>query len=299
LGTTTATNLFLLGYAYQKGLLPVSVAAIRNAIELNAAEIESNLRAFDWGRRAALDFNTVRAQAGIPAQAWQPLQDVDAIIADRYRRLVDYQDDDYAQQYREFVERVKRREQTVTGDSAFSLTKTIARNLYKLMAYKDEYEVARLYASEIFSKQLRENFSGKFTLQFHMAPPLLSLFSKRSVRPRKYALPGWILPVFSGLAKLKFLRATPFDIFGYTSERKVERELIEHYVQTAEHMLENIGAENLPIAVEIAALPQMIRGFGEVKMRNIEAAAAKEIDLLQRFDRSSPATGEAIFYRAA
>ncbi|HSB95317.1 MAG TPA: DUF6537 domain-containing protein, partial [Spongiibacteraceae bacterium] len=305
MGSSAAANLFLLGFSYQKNLLPVSAAALLRAIELNKVEVAANIEAFKWGRHAAANFESVRKLAGIAAQPWQPLHDLDAIIDDRCARLVAYQDEDYARRYRELVEHVRRSEQAIIAPAQeLRLTKTVARNLYKLMAYKDEYEVARLYSDGKFKAQLQENFTGNFTLQFHLAPPA---FSKKansaadgtSGRPPKYAMPGWFLTVFGQLAKLKFLRGTALDPFGYGRERRTERELIPRYTTTLQRLLEGLNAQNIELAIEIAALPQTIRGFGWVKAASIERATARQQSLLERFDAISTADAARIFYRAA
>jgi indolepyruvate ferredoxin oxidoreductase len=245
----------------------------------------------------------VRKLAGIAAQPWQPLDDLEAIIDDRCARLVAYQDEDYARQYRELVEHIRRGEQAIIAPAQeLRLTKTVARNLYKLMAYKDEYEVARLYSDGKFKVQLQESFSGNFTLQFHLAPPALSKKSSAEGaggRPPKYAMPGWFLTVFGQLAKLKFLRGTVFDPFGYTQERRTERELIPRYVATLQTLLAGLSLQNVELAIEIAALPQIIRGFGPVKAAAIERANAQQKTLLERFFATSRQGAAQVFFRAA
>jgi len=304
-GNGAATHLFLLGFSYQKNLLPVSAAALLNAIELNKVDVEANIAAFNWGRHAAANFEQVRKLAGIAARPWQPLHDLDAIIDDRCARLVAYQDEDYARQYRELVEHIRRGEQAlIPSVQELRLTKTVARNLYKLMAYKDEYEVARLYSDGKFKAQVQENFSGNFKLQFHLAPPAFSKKSALKVqgaadRPPKYAMPGWFLTVFGQLAKLKFLRGTVFDPFGYGSERRTERELIPRYAATLQRLLEGLNPQNIELAIEIAALPQTIRGFGPVKAASIERANAQQQTLLERFSATSRPAAAQVFYRAA
>jgi indolepyruvate ferredoxin oxidoreductase len=299
LGNSTNTNLFLLGFSYQRGLLPVGAAAILHAITLNKVDVPANIDAFNWGRHAAVDGDRVRQIAGI-GSVWQPLQDLDAIIDDRCARLTAYQDQDYAQQYKTLIEHVRRSERAALPNAQeLRLTKTVARNLYKLMAYKDEYEVARLYGDGKFEALLQKNFSGDFKFNFYMAPPLLSRPTKDGGRPRKYALPGWCLILFAQLSQLKFLRGTVFDPFGYSKERRSERELIVQYGVLLQQLLANLQPQNIELAVEIAALPQKIRGFGPIKMAAIEQFQEQQKTLLERFLAAGVPDLSQIFYRAA
>jgi len=304
-GSSAYANLFLLGCAYQRGWLPVSSAALLQAITLNAVDVEKNIAAFNWGRYAMHDLGAVRTVARLPSQRWQPLQQLDDIIADRHARLRDYQNDDYAQLYIERVEQVRRRERALLGkdvgdgDSDLLLTQAVARNLYRLMAYKDEYEVARLFATDKFRLQLRDNFSGDFKLRFHLSPPLLARIDPATGRPRKYAVPGWMLNVFGGLAKLKSLRGTVFDPFGYSAERRAERELIDHYNTTLQRVLQQLTRENRAIAIDIAALPEKIRGFGPIKAESMKKAELRERELLEQFEHGTAPDIVRIFERAA
>ena len=283
LGDSIGANLLLLGFAYQRGLIPVSARAIEQAISLNGVAVEFNRRAFEWGRRAAVDRDQVSRLAGLSAP-WRPLEDLDDIIADRSARLRSYQDAAYALRYRNWIERVRAAEAQLPGAS-FELTRAVARNLYKLMAYKDEYEVARLYTDGVFERALAQQFSGDFRLQFHLAPPLWSRPDPATGRPRKYAFPGVMLTLFRALARLRFLRGTPFDPFGHGAERKRERAQIAHYESVLEHLLAKLAPHNRALAAAIAALPQRMRGFGPIKLRNIEQALARERELLADFDR--------------
>ncbi len=300
LGDSIGANLFLLGVAWQRGLVPVGADAIARAIELNGVAIEFNQRAFLWGRRAAVEPQRVAELAGQGGEPWQPLQRLDDIVADRHRRLVAYQDVRYADRYRDRVERVRRAEQRLlrAGEEPL-LTKAVACSLYKLMACKDEYEVARLYSDGEFQRRLTEIFSGDYALQFHMAPPLFARVDPDTGRPRKYALPGWIQPLFGVLAKLKFLRGTPFDPFGHSAERRAERQLVADYEVMLERLLAGLDRGNLALAEEVAALPLAIRGFGPVKQKAMAAARERERALLARFEQgAAPQKGE-IFHRAA
>jgi indolepyruvate ferredoxin oxidoreductase len=283
----------------------VSSAALLQAITLNAVDVEKNIAAFNWGRYAMHDIDAVRTVTRLPSPRWQPLQQLDDIIADRYARLRDYQNDDYAQLYIERVEQVRRRERALLGkdvgdgDSDLLLTQAVARNLYRLMAYKDEYEVARLFATDKFRQQLRDNFSGDFKLQFHLSPPLLARTDPATGRPRKYAVPAWMLNIFACLAKFKNLRGTVFDPFGYSAERKAELELIDHYNTTLQRVLQQLTRENRAIAIDIAALPEKIRGFGPIKAESMKKAELRERELLEQFERGPAPDIVRIFERAA
>ncbi len=303
LGDSIGANLFLLGYAWQQGLVPVGADAIALAVELNGVAVDFNKRAFEWGRRAAHDRATVETLAGQGGERWQPLQVLDEIVDDRSRRLVDYQNRRYADRYRALVERVRVAEQSLLlpGEELL-LSGAVARSLYKLMACKDEYEVARLYSDGEFERRLTETFSGGYRLQFHMAPPLFARVDPDTGRPRKYALPGWIWPLFGALAKLKFLRGTPFDPFGHGADRRAERQMVGDYEALLDRLLAKLDRSNLALAEEIAALPLKVRGFGPVRQAAMATAREREQALLARFESglspTRPEKGE-VFYRAA
>ena len=288
LGNSIATNIFLVGYAYQLGALPVSAAAIEQALELNGEAVAMNQAAFRWGRRAAADLVTIEKLAQ-PQQQGTPrlAQTLDEMIERRVSFLTAYQDAAYAARYRAIVERVKAVEANQVAGST-ELAEAVARYLFKLMAYKDEYEVARLHAEHTW-EQVRNEVGGEsLRLRFHLAPPLLAPKDPRTGELRKFAFGPWILPVFRLLAKLKFLRGTPFDPFGRTEERRTERKLIAEYEQLLEEILDRLNPVNHRLAVALAAIPDKIRGFGHVKMRHLEAAKAEEAALLDQF-RSGPA----------
>ncbi len=275
LGDAIAANCFMLGYAWQLGLVPVSSAALDRAIELNGAAVAMNRKAFAWGRLAAIDPEAVRKAAfgEPPATSPGPYEDqrlsasLDELIERRVRFLSDYQHRAYAERYRAFVERVRQVEgERLPGSTA--LTEAVARYLFKLMAYKDEYEVARLYAETDFLKQLRARFDGPVRFAFHLAPPLLARRDgEGNLIKRRYG--GWMRHAFRLLAKLRFLRGTALDVFGYTAERRKERALIERYRATIEELLAGLTRERLPLALDIARLPERIRGFGHVKERHL------------------------------
>ena len=338
LGDAIAANLFILGFAWQQGLVPISFEALMRAVELNGAAIEMNTQAFAWGRLAAVDPQAVQQAAGLvrnghtdaertpgplhdlPPGEWEgnewganaaprntgderelrglpghggsadvaflPLDDerlsrsLDELIERRVRFLTDYQDSAYAARYRALVEKVRAVEWDKAGSTA--LTETVARYYFKLMAYKDEYEVARLYTSGEFQRRLQQQFEGEFEVRFHLAPPL---FAKKDDQGRliKQEYGPWMLKAFGLLAKLKFLRGGTFDVFGRTAERRGERQLIADYEQTVALLLDGLSDDRVALAVEIASIPEHIRGYGHVKEAHLHAAKAREATLLAQW----------------
>jgi len=292
LGEAIPANLFLLGFAWQKGWVPLSSAALEEAIRLNGVAVERNLGAFAWGRRAAVDPDGVDAAC---ANESEPVADserlsatLDETIDRRAAYLTAYQNAAYAARYRRLVERTRAAERTTVSDSAEALTRAVAHSYFKLLAIKDAYEVARLYTEGEFARKLRETFAGDRRVRVHLAPPLLSRRDPATGEPRKRAFGPWIFPVFRVLARLRWLRGTPLDIFGYSAERRRERALIERFERLMAEVLEGLTPESHATAVALAELPQTIRGFGPVKARNLEAAEAREAELLAQF-RTPPA----------
>jgi len=283
-GDAIATNMFMLGYAWQKGRIPLSREAIRRAIEINAVAVESNLSAFDWGRRTAADRDAVERRAGPGVEVAPPRkrESLESVVERRTAFLVEYQDAAYARRYRDLVERVQAAERSrAKGMRGFA--EAVARGYFKLLACKDEYEVARLHASPEFRRRLEATFEGDFRLEFHLAPPLLARRDPNTGEPRKRRYGAWMMRVFGVLAKLRGLRGTMLDPFGYTEERRRERRLIERYEQVVSSCIDGLDHTNHAIAVEIASLPDRIRGFGHVKARSIEEAERREAELLARF----------------
>jgi indolepyruvate ferredoxin oxidoreductase len=258
MGDAIATNVFMVGYAYQKGLLPVSEAALLRGIEIIGVGVESNKRSFLWGRRAAENLKRVEKTAQ-PTQVINITmpESLDGLIKKRAAFLTEYQNAAYAQKYLDLVDQVRQFESS-------KLAMAVAKNAFKLMAYKDEYEVARLYSTDEFMAKIKNQFEGDVTLQFNLAPPL---FAKKDAQGhlRKQTYGAWMLKAFHYLAKLKGLRGTPLDVFGYTAERREERSLRDDYVQTIYGLLANLTVENLPKALAFAQLPQDVRGFGHIK----------------------------------
>ena len=274
-GDTTAVNMLLIGHAWQQGLIPVSEAALMQAIALNGVAIEANRRAFACGR--------VLAAEGQPQTVTEPVllpSTVEELTERRVRDLTTYQNAAYAARYRRLVEACVAAERRLGEADGFS--RAVANVFYKLMAYKDEYEVARLYTRPEFAAALREAFEGEVSLRFHLAPPLIAP-PVDGETPRKMTFGPWMMPAFKILAWMRPLRGTMFDPFGYTHERRTERRLIDSYESHIRALLQDLSALNYATAIEIAELPMTIRGFGHVKLASVEKAQAKEARLLARF----------------
>jgi indolepyruvate ferredoxin oxidoreductase len=281
LGDAIYANLFLLGYAWQLGLVPVSGAALDRAIELNGAAVELNRKAFLWGRRAAVEPGFIERYA---APAEQRASTLAEIVARRVEFLTAYQDAAYAARYRSLVEKVAAAE---TSLGTTKLSEAVARSYFKLLAVKDEYEVARLYAETDFLDRVKETFDGDFELHFHLAPPWIARPDSRTGRVRKLAFGPWTMTAFRWLARLRKLRGTWLDPFGRSRERRMERQLIADYEADVALILARLSAPSLAIAVELAELPGTIRGFGHVKTRAMAAAQPPRAALRQRLGFSS------------
>jgi indolepyruvate ferredoxin oxidoreductase len=268
MGDALYANLFLLGYAWQLGLVPVSHAAIDSAIELNGAAVAMNRKAFIWGRRAAHDpVSVVRlASPADPA----PTPTLDETIADRVARLTAYQDAAYAARYQALVDKVRAAEAPLHSTR---LTAAVARYYYKLLAIKDEYEVARLYAETDFLDRVQDNFTGDYELHFHLAPPLIAKADPTTGRVKKIEFGAWTMKLFRWLAKQRKHRGTRRDIFARLPERKMERQLITDYEADVALVLARLSPQALDAAEELAALPEKIRGFGHVKAKSAGEAA--------------------------
>ena len=285
IGDAIAANMFVLGFAVQRGLVPVSLAALERAIALNGVAVESNLRALGWGRRAAVEPAAVEGAAaeaapGVLPEA--PAASFDDILARRAAYLTAYQDRAYAERYLGLVNRIAALERDrVPGGS--SLGEAVARYYFKLLAYKDEYEVARLHTGAAFRDKLQATFAGRYKLRYHLAPPIFERRDPDTGLPQKREFGPWVLIVLRILARLKGLRGTPFDVFGKSAERKLERQLIDDYESTLAEVAERLDPGNHALAVEIASIPERIRGFGHVKARHLEAARAREAELLAAF----------------
>ena len=287
LGDAIAANVFLLGFAWQKGLIPLQRASLLDAIELNGAAVELNTAAFAWGRLAAADLKRVLAASGLAERPVLP-RTLDEIVAHSAAHLTAYQSRRYARRYRALVERVQEVEGRIFSGST-ALATAVARGYAKLLAYKDEYEVARLYRSAAFRKSLDAQFENVQRIEVHLAPPLLARRDKRTGRLSKRAYGPWMLTAFRFLAPLKVLRGTALDPFGHSEERRAERRLIAEYEAVVAEILERLSARTLPIAVELASLPERIRGYGHVKDKAMREAAAARERLLERLREAVPA----------
>jgi indolepyruvate ferredoxin oxidoreductase len=298
LGRSIGGNMMMIGYCYQIGALPLSAESIEKAIELNGEEVEMNLAAFRLGRRAAANPAAVEKLMKRTPEADDDALKLSQSFAETVDRraefLTAYQDASYARRYRNWVEKVR----TVEAEKApgqCGLAEAVARYLFKLMAYKDEYEVARLYADTSFLERVKSSFDGdKLSFEFHLAPPLLARRDPTTGEPRKMSFGPWMLPVFRMLAKLKFLRGTAFDLFGYSKERQTERRLIADYEYLLGEICEFLTPGNHRFAVGLAAIPEKIRGYGPVKERHLTAAKAEEAALREQF-----LSGSTPFLRAA
>ncbi len=293
LGNSIGSNMFMLGYAYQLGALPLSAEAIERAIEMNGEAVSMNVSAFRYGRRAVVDPKAVEALIAPRPQEQNDSLKLSQSFAETVDRraayLAAYQNEAYARHYRNLVEKVR----TVEAEKApghCGLAEAVARYLFKLMAYKDEYEVARLYSETSFLDRVQSTFEpGKLRFEFHLAPPLLARRNPETGEPKKMSFGPWMLKVFALLAKLKILRGTAFDPFGYTAERQMERGLISDYERLLHDILDHLTPNNHPVAVALAMIPEKIRGFGPVKQRHLAAAKAEEAGLREQFRAGTPA----------
>jgi indolepyruvate ferredoxin oxidoreductase len=285
LGDSIATNLFMLGFAWQEGLVPISMDALLQAIELNGVAVDANKRAFYWGRHAAVDRDAVRRIA-LPEEAADDAhhlsQSLDEVVARRVADLTAYQNAAYAKRYEDLVRRVAAAEAEKAPGLA-GLADAVARYYYKLLAIKDEYEVARLYTDGEFMRQLDQRFEGDYRLEFNLAPPLLAKRDPQTGHLKKQTFGPWMVKSFGLLARFKGLRGTALDIFGRTEERRRERALIGEYETVVAELLAGLDHDNHALAVQIAEIPEHIRGYGHVKERHIAAAKEEEARLLDAF----------------
>jgi indolepyruvate ferredoxin oxidoreductase len=281
LGDAIYANPLLLGWAWQKGWVPLHRKSLLRAIELNGVSVEKNQQAFEWGRRAAHDLAAVEKIVR-PAQVieFKRPQTFQQMIQTRVEFLTKYQNAAYAETYAHFVQQVQQAESAKTGTQ--QLTQAVARYLFKLMAYKDEYEVARLHSDPAFLQKIQQTFEGDYQLVFHLAPPLLARKNDQGELVKR-PFGAWMLTAFKGLSRLKFLRGTAFDPFGYSAERKMERQLIVDYKRTIEQLLTSLNADNLALCTQVARIPEEIRGYGHVKEKHRYAAKQKESELLAQW----------------
>jgi indolepyruvate ferredoxin oxidoreductase len=288
-GDSIAANMMLVGCAYQRGWLPLTERALTRAIELNGVAVALNLDAFRWGRFIAAFPDRVEALTA-KEEEHRPLaaMSVTEVIEHRAAHLAAYQGKRLARRYRERVAQIRRRDAAL-GKSD-ELSRAVAINYAKLLAYKDEYEVARLFVDPSFRAGLDETFEGETQLSFHLAPPLFSKLDPNSGRPRKITFGAWIMPLFRTLAALKRLRGTPLDIFGYGAERRRERALIAIYEHGLDLIADKLSVDNYACAVTMAALPDQVRGYGPVKMKAMDRFEHEWETLRDRLLHPSPET---------
>ncbi len=290
LGNTIYANVLILGYAWQSGLVPVSLQAILRAIELNGVEVDTNKDAFGWGRIAAGNPDFIdELLAGLEPAAEKD-ESLDQVIQRRAEFLIDYQNHALAEKYHELLNRVRTAEEQFTPSGNSTLTEAVARSYFKLLAYKDEYEVARLHTETGFLEKIKKDYGNKARVKFHLAPPLLTRGVDARGRPRKREFGAWMIPAFRILAKLRGLRGTRFDPFGLTAERKLERALIVEFEELVDQILSTLSAENLSEAVEIVSLTMDVRGYGPVKE---EAVLKIRAEISQRLSNLLQVTGKA------
>jgi indolepyruvate ferredoxin oxidoreductase len=276
LGDSIFVNPLVLGYAWQKGWIPLRRESIIRAIELNAVSVEKNTLAFEIGRRAAIDesIQANKNKSEYKIISFSQKDKFSTLLPNRIKRLVEYQNKAYADTYKSFVEEANKK----LGEK---IATVVAKNLYKLMAYKDEYEVARLHLSSAFNDRIQQMFEGNYTVNYHLAPPLLAKRNEKGELIKQKMRPH-ITWVFKLLASLKGLRATPLDIFGYTSERQMERLLIEQYKTSIQELMNSKQGEGFnELALKIASIPESIKGYGHVKERAVEQAQQKWSELTQ------------------
>jgi indolepyruvate ferredoxin oxidoreductase len=281
LGDAIATNMMMMGYAYQRGFLPLSAEAIEQAIEVNGVAIKMNTQAFRLGRLAAAEPSRMAAMMKGHDEESAPkaleAMSLDEIIAHRSAHLTAYQNEKLAARYQALVRQVR----DAARERGFGeeLPRAVAINYAKLLAYKDEYEVARLFTDGRFEAQLRDQFDGDFKISFNLAPPLLGGAKDALGRPKKRAFGAWMQPVFRMLARMKGLRGTAFDIFGRSADRRLERDLIAGYEKDVAHILSVLSPLTLETAIEILSLPDRIRGYGPVKEKAVKDVQARYAQL--------------------
>jgi indolepyruvate ferredoxin oxidoreductase len=283
MGDTIYINPMLLGYAWQKGWVPLSLDALKRAIELNEVAVAQNLAAFDWGRHAAHQLPAVQALLK-PLQIinFKKRDRLEDLIATRVEFLTAYQNASYAKQYEEFVLKVNAKESTL---SQSLLSETVARQLFRLMAYKDEYEVARLHTDKQFLERVKTQFEGDFKVFYHLAPPIIAKRNEKGHLIKQKMSPHMLL-AFKVLAKLKFLRGSALDLFGRTEERQTERALIQEYKDAINELLASLNSENHALAVKMANVTEQIKGFGHVKEKHLAAVVVQWQNCMDAFRKA-------------
>ncbi|MDE0309074.1 MAG: indolepyruvate ferredoxin oxidoreductase family protein [Acidiferrobacterales bacterium] len=292
-GDTIAANMMMVGVAIQKGWIPIPLQAVERAIELNGRSVEMNKLALHRGRQLAASQDDLKREitaSGNDATPAQPEElSLEDITRHRSESLVRYQDEAYAKRYADLVNAADEAEKLRTpGMNGFAMA--VGRYYYKLLAYKDEYEVARLFTDGRFRKQLEAGFEGDYKIEFHMAPPVLARKSGITGVPAKLSFGSWLEGFLAFLARMRFLRGTPFDPFGRSADRRMERQLISDYEELVQELIQSIDVENHRIAVELASFPESVRGFGHIKKRHVEASQSRIEELLAAFrsDETKP-----------
>jgi indolepyruvate ferredoxin oxidoreductase len=288
LGDSIATNVMMMGYAYQLGLLPIGAEAIEKAIEVNGVSVKMNTEAFRLGRMAVADPARLAGMLHEETKSAKTQGDMslDELIAHRAAHLIGYQDAALADRYRKLVGEVRA---AIDGQGLNeALTRAVAAGYARLLAYKDEYEVARLFTDGSFEAQLRDQFEGNFKLSYHLAPPLLAAEDDGAGRPKKKTFGPWMMTGFRLLTKMKGLRGTRFDPFGYSKDRKLERELIADYESDVRQVLTNLSPQTERTALALLSLPDDIRGYGPVKEKSVAQARAKRAGLLKELTSPPP-----------
>jgi indolepyruvate ferredoxin oxidoreductase len=292
-GNTAAANFLLVGAAYQTGALRIPASSVEEAITINGVAVDANIAAFRWGRLAIADpvhFDDVVSPAHnsqpapLPARVLEGTTftgQVGDLIARRAANLVGFQNETLAENYVAVLQSIWTAERALGDRTEFS--EAVAKGLYKFTAYKDEYEVARLHSDGEFRRKIEAMFEGDYKVVYHLAPPILSRSDPLTGEPRKMRYGSWTLGLFTILSRLRFLRGSVLDPFGHTRERRMERALIGEYEQTVERVLRGLTPQNHALAIQIASLPEEIRGYGHIKAKSVEAAARRREELLASF----------------
>jgi len=283
MGDTIYINPMLLGYAWQKGWVPLSLEALQRAITLNDVAVAQNLAAFEWGRHAAHQLPAVQTLLK-PLQiiSFKKRDRLEDLITRRVEFLTDYQNTAYAKQYEDFISMVKAKESHL---GSALLTETVTRQLFKLMAYKDEYEVARLHTDKQFLERVKTQFEGDFKVFYHLAPPIIAKRNDKGQLIKQKMSPHMVM-VFKVLAQFKFLRGTALDIFGRTDERQTERALIQEYKDAVHELLASLNPDNHALAVKMANVTEQIKGFGHVKEKHLAAVMVQWQNCMDAFRKA-------------
>jgi indolepyruvate ferredoxin oxidoreductase len=290
MGDTVFSNVLMLGFAWQRGLLPLSRAALIKAIELNNVAVERNKEAFNWGRIAATNLKVITDLLNpgkTPVTNVKSEPGLDELIATRHKHLVNYQNRRWADRYTDMIKQVRRAEESL-GETNQLLTRAVAQQLYRFMAYKDEYEVARLFAETDFMQEVNDTFEGDFKIHFHLAPPIMNRGTDAQGRPRKRQFGPWMFRVFKLLAKFRVLRGTVIDPFRYSSDRKLERAQLKSYQQLVERIVRELDASNYDTFLQLAELASEIRGYGPVREQAAEAIQSRQTQLIKALDTGRP-----------